>query len=91
MSSSGRKLQGITEEVKKQAEQRISSVHDLALKKTQRGRRYGKSAESRKLTRARDYLDSAQKHCGTIVERNPDDEQYRMRMHEPGYPETDMV
>ena len=62
-------VQGITEGVKKQAEQRISSrfimyvlgVHDLILKKTQRGRRNGKSAESQKLKRARDYWNSAQK------------------------------
>ena len=71
-------LQGITEEAKKQAEQRISNpfvlylpvIRDLALKKTQRSQRVGKSEESQKLKRGKDYFDSAQKHnCGTIVER----------------------
>ena len=46
----GRLLQCITEKVKKQAEQRISSryimyvlsIHDLALQNTHRGRRHGK-------------------------------------------------
>ena len=70
-------LQGITEEVGKQAEQRISSrfimyapvIHDQALTKTP-GRRCGKSEASQKLNRAEDYLHSAHKHnCGTIVER----------------------
>ena len=45
----GRMVQGITEEVKQLAEERISSrfimyvlrIHDLTLKNTQRGRRYG--------------------------------------------------
>ena len=53
----GRMLQDITEEVKKQEEQRTSSrfimyvlgIHDLAQEQTQRGRRHGTSAESRKL------------------------------------------
>ena len=46
-------------------------------KNTQKARRYGKSEESHKLKRAKDYLDSARKHhCGTIVERDHNDEQY---------------
>ena len=80
-------LQGI-EEVKKQAEQRISSrfmnvlgIHDVALKNTQRGRRYGKSAESQKFKRASVHLNSAKKHNGGTIERHGDDEQYQMRMH----------
>ena len=60
----GRMLQGITDEVKKQAEQRSSSryimyvpgIHDIALKNTQRSRRNGKSEESQKLQRAKDHL-----------------------------------
>ena len=71
-------LQGITEEVKKQAEQRINcrfimyvpGIHKLALKNNQIGRSYGKSAESKKNKRARYYVEFAQKHNrGTIVER----------------------
>ena len=73
----------VTEEVKKQAEQRINSrfimyvlgIHKLALKKTQRGRRYAHSAESQKLKKAMDYLDSAKKHNdGTIVARYHENE-----------------
>ena len=64
----GSMLQDITEEVKEQAEQRISGRYDWALKKTQRGRSDGTSVESQQLPRAKDYLDSAQKHkCWTIV------------------------
>ena len=51
-----RMLQGVTEEVKKQAEQRVNSrfityvpgIHNSALKNTQRGGRWGKSEESQK-------------------------------------------
>ena len=87
-------LQGITEGVKKQAEQRISSrfimyvpvVHDSALKKTESGRRDGKSAGSQKPKRARDYFDSAQKHnCGTIVGPYHEKEQDHRRVHEQRY------
>ena len=61
---SGRMLQGITEKVKKQAEQRMSSRFIVYVAFT-------------KLERARDHSDSAQKHnCGTIVERYLEDEQY---------------
>ena len=71
--------QGITEEVKKQGQQPINNrstmtvlgIHNLAYKNTQRGRRYGNSAESQKLKNANDYLGSAKKHnYGTIVERS---------------------
>ena len=95
----GRMLQGLTKEVKKQAEQRISSrfimyvlgIHKSALKNIQGSRRCGNSAESQKHTRARDNLNSAKKHtCGTIVERYFTDEQYQKRMHEQGYTQTDM-
>ena len=58
----GRIPQSITEEVKKEAEQRINSrfiIHNEALLKG--GRRYGNSAESLKLKKARDYLGSAKK------------------------------
>ena len=42
--------------------------HDLALKKTLRCRRYGKSEESQKLKGAKDFMDSLHKHSyGTIV------------------------
>ena len=57
----------------------VPGSHDLALKKTRRGRRYGNSAEPRTLERVRDFLDSAQKHnCGTIVERYLENEQCQM-------------
>ena len=88
--------QGITEDVKKQAGQRINSrfimyvlgIHKSALKKTQRGRRFGNSAESQQLQRSRD---SAKTHnYGTIVERHLEDEQYHMRMHELGYTQSKM-
>ena len=60
----GRVLQGITQKVKKQAEQRINSrfimyvlvIHNLALKNTYTGRHHGNSAESQELKRARVYL-----------------------------------
>ena len=59
--TSGSILQGISEEVKKQAEQRINSrfimyvsgVHNKALKNNQRRRLLGKSAESQKLKKAK--------------------------------------
>ena len=61
-------LEGVTEEIKKQAEQRINrrfimyvrGLHQLALKITQRGRR---------LRKEHSY--------GTIVERYREDEQYQ--------------
>ena len=44
------------------------------------------TAESQKLTRTKDYLNSAKKrNCGTIVGRFLEDEQYQMRMHEEGH------
>ena len=69
-------LQGITEEVKKQADQRIHSriimyvpgVDDLVVKNAQRGRRSGTSAKSHKLKRARDCLNSPRKN--TTAERS---------------------
>ena len=87
----GSMLQVITEEVKKLAEQRINSrfimyvpgVHNLALKNIQRGRRYGNSAESHQLKKARAYLGPTEKqNYGTVVERYLEDEQYQLRMHE---------
>ena len=77
-------LQGTTEGVTKQAEQRINSRfimyvprgHNLAMKKIPRSRRFWKSAEG--------------SGYGTIVERFLEDEQYRMRMHEQGYTHSDM-
>ena len=55
-------LQDVTEEIKKQAEQRVSSpsimyvpgVHKLALENTQWNRRYGHSAEPQKPKTGRD-------------------------------------
>ena len=67
----------ITEEVKNQAEQGINSrfimyvfgIHKFALKNTPKGRRYGTSAASQILKKARDDLDSSKKdNCGTVVE-----------------------
>ena len=60
----GRMLHGITEKVKKQAEQRNSSRYmmyvpgtdDSVLKKTQRGQRYGKTQQSQKLAGAKRLL-----------------------------------
>ena len=57
-------LKSLTEEVKKQAEQRISSryimcvlgIHDLALKIPEGGRRYGKSGESQKTQKSKRLL-----------------------------------
>ena len=92
-------LRGSTEEVKKQAEQRINSrfimyvlgVHTSALKNIPRGRRCGHSSESQKLKRAGDYLDSVKTHsCGTIVERYLQDENYQLRMYDPGYTQSDV-
>ena len=92
-------LQGSTEEVKKQAEQRnncriityVPGILNLALKNTRRGRRHGNSAAWQKLKRARDYLNSAEKQsCGTILERYLEDEQYQMRMEEQGCTQSDM-
>ena len=62
-------LQGITAGNKKQPEKRINSrfimyiprVHNFALKNIQRGRRYGNSADSHTLKKARAYLGSARK------------------------------
>ena len=61
--------QGITEEVKKQAEQGINSrfmmyvpgVHNVASNYVPRGRCYGNSAQSQKLKKARDDVGSAKK------------------------------
>ena len=66
----GRFLQGTTDDVQMQAKHRIRSrfimyvpgIHDSALNNTQCGRRHGKSEESRKLTGAKDSLDSVHKH-----------------------------
>ena len=89
----------ITEGFKKQTEPRINSrfimhvdsIHQFALKNTERGRRYGKSAEPQKLERAGDYLNSAKKHsCGTTVERYLEDEQSQTRTHEQGYTQSDV-
>ena len=77
-------LQGITEEVKKQAEQPINSrfvyvpeIHDLGLENTQGGRRNGNSAGSQKL-KAIDYMGSAKK-CkkGIYVPSSTDQAYYR--------------
>ena len=92
-------LQGITEEVKKQAEQRINSrfimyvlgIHDLALEKP-KGVDVVDTLQKakKKLERARDYLDSAKKKtCGTTVERSLEDEKYQMLVHEQGYTQSD--
>ena len=89
----------IPEEVKMQSKQRIScrfmtyvtGTHGLSLKSTRLGRRYGKSEESQKLKKARNYSVSAHKHnCGTIVERHLRHEQYqkavvRTRIHADWY------
>ena len=57
----GSMLQGIPEEIKKQVGERMNSrfimcvpeIHNLAVQNTQRGRRYGNSAESQTLKKAR--------------------------------------
>ena len=67
--TSGSVLQGFTAEVKKQAERRINSrflMHDtgvqkILLKNSRRGRRYGNSAESQTLKRARGFMGSARR------------------------------
>ena len=91
--------QGITEEVKKQAEQRINSrlimyvpgIHTLALNNTQSDRRYGNSADSQKLKKARAYLNSAKKdNYGTIVERYLEDAQCQLRRFEQEHSQSDM-
>ena len=51
-----------------------------------------KLLRTQQLQRARDHLDSRKKHnCGTIVVRYFEDEKYKMRMHEQGYAQSDMV
>ena len=91
----GSMSQGTAEEVKKQTEQRINmwlimSVLEFTSwrgRVLNRGRRYVNSAESQKLRKAIDKLDSTKKHIyGTIVER----EQYQMRTHEQRYTQSDM-
>ena len=92
--------QGITGEVKKQAEQRINSrctmyvtgIHNLALKKTQKGSTLWKLCRIAKTEKkARDYLGSAKKQIyGTIMERHLEDDQYQRRMNEQGYTQSDM-
>ena len=71
-------LQGIAEEVNKQADQRISSrfityvpdVHDLALNTQRVGAMKVQQNRKKKLKRNQDYYDFEKKHnCGTIVER----------------------
>ena len=64
----------------------VPGIHNTALRKIQRGRCYGNSAESPKFRR-RHYLNSAKKqNCGTIVERYPEE----MHVHEQGYTQSDM-
>ena len=88
-----------SEEVKMQSKQRtscrfmtyVTGTRGLSLKSTRLGRRYGKSEESQKLKKARNYSVSAHKHnCGTIVERHLRHEQYqkavvRTRIHADWY------
>ena len=84
-------LQGITEVVKQQAEQRINSrftmyvpgIDNLEFEENSSGLTLWKLCRfTKKLKKARDYLGSAQKHnCGTIVERYLEDEQYQVRTH----------
>ena len=91
-----RVLQGITEEVKKQAEQRISGrfimcvpgVH-VSIENIPKGVHTVENLQNRKNSkRAKVYLDSAQKlNCGTIAEGHFN-EQYRTRMREQGYTQT---
>ena len=87
-------LQGITDELKKQAEQRINSryimyvpdIHDRS-----KGADAMENLMSHKLKRAKDYLDSSHKHnCGMVGERYLNDEQYQKRKHEQGYAQTEM-
>ena len=70
----------------------VRGSHNFASKKTQRGRRYGKSGESQKKhKRAKEHSDSALKHkYRTIVERCFEGEQYQMRTYEQGYTQSDM-
>ena len=79
-------LQGITEEVKKQAEQRINSqfimwvrgIQKLALKNAQRVDVMETLQNHKTIKMTRDYLESAKKHnYGTIVERYMEDEQHQ--------------
>ena len=96
--SCGSTLQGITEEVKKQAEQRISSrfimyvfgFHNLPLKNTQRGRRYGNSAESHINSRKQEITWISQRN--TITERSwsASREKAVPHAHEQGYTQSDM-
>ena len=93
-------LQGITDEVKKQAAQRISSrIHDIRpwhARFNFEEKPWGADAlenlkNRKKLKRAKDFLDSAHNHnCRTIVERYLNGEQYQMRMDEQGYTHTNM-
>ena len=66
----------------------VLGVHRVALNNIQRDRRYGNSAESQKLKKARDFCTNID--FGTIVERYFEDETYQMRMQAQGYSQSDM-
>ena len=93
----GRKLHGITQEVKKQAEQRMNSRFIMytswhwRIPKGVDVKETLQNHTKKKLQKARDYLNSTMKHnYGKIVERYQEDEQYQMLMHEQGYTQSDM-
>ena len=69
----------------------VPGIHKLALKNTQKVSTLWKICRTKKLKRARDFLNSEQKlNCGTTVDRYLEDETYQMRMHEQGYMQPDM-
>ena len=92
----GRMLQGITDEVKKQAEQRISryimwvsGIHDLVLKILTGSDAMDNLKNAQKLKWTENY--SAHQHnCGAIVDSYLNDEQYQNGMQEQGYTQTKM-
>ena len=89
----------MTEEVKKQAEQRINSRvvmhvlegHNLALKSIQRvdvmeTRHDHKNSRKQEIT----WETQKTQNYGTVVERHFEDETYQMCMHEQGYTQSDV-
>ena len=69
----------------------VSGIHDLALKRTQKGRLYGKLARITNTQRSKRLLGfRAEAQSRTIVERYLEDEPYQMRRQEQGYTHSDM-
>ena len=82
-------LPGITEEVKRQAQERISSHARKILKGVdlmQTPQNHKKNSKEQETT----WIPQRKHNCGTIVVRYLEDEQYQKRKHEQGYTQSDM-